>query len=195
MIHYHITSNLSGLTKDFMRHLRVYSWGHSLRHKYYVEHPNRQSTIQMVVWGNASDHVQKETKMVKLITINGKTIRGETPRMGKTLRKKSHEEKPQSESRISKTNWDGRKNHQRNQKEPQVETEKVEAGQKGSWRVTYKDPRLTIKSNAKETLTGLKNNLLLVLRIAATIMAEAEKVVELVGRVSSCNSTSSKKTG
>ena len=64
--------------------------------------------------------------------------------------------------------------------EPQVETEKVEAKLREAEELLAKIQDPIIKSNAKETLTGLKNNLLFGAQDNNTIMAEAEKLLALL---------------
>ncbi|MDY6745612.1 hypothetical protein, partial [Streptococcus pneumoniae] len=64
--------------------------------------------------------------------------------------------------------------------EPQVETEKVEEKLREAEDLLGKIQDPIIKSNAKETLTGLKNNLLFGTQDNNTIMAEAEKLLALL---------------
>ncbi|HIE4086020.1 TPA: hypothetical protein ACXOFY_001494, partial [Streptococcus pneumoniae] len=64
--------------------------------------------------------------------------------------------------------------------EPQVETEKVKEKLREAEDLLGKIQDPIIKSNAKETLTGLKNNLLFGTQDNNTIMAEAEKLLALL---------------
>ena len=169
-----ITSNSSGLTKDFMRHLRgIVSEDLFATVKYYVEHQTNVR-IQIVVWGNASDHVQKKPKWSSWYQSNGKKPSEEKPRTEKPEEKKPREEKPQSEKPESpKPTEEPEEESPEEPEEPQVETEKVE----GSWEAEellakIQDP--IIKSNAKETLTGLKITCYLVLRITIPLWLKLE---------------------
>ena len=107
---------MSGLTKDFMRHLKGYSLEDLFATvKYYVEHPNERPHSDSG-WGNASDHVQRNQ--------NGQADTNQTekpsedkPRTDKAEEEKPREEKPQSEKPESQNQLRSRKkNHQRNQK-------------------------------------------------------------------------------
>ncbi|HEV1330749.1 TPA: histidine motif-containing protein, partial [Streptococcus pneumoniae] len=66
------------------------------------------------------------------------------------------------------------------EEKPQVETEKVEEKLREAEDLLGKIQDPIIKSNAKETLTGLKNNLLFGTQDNNTIMAEAEKLLALL---------------
>ncbi len=116
--------------------------------------------IQIVV-GEMQVTMFKETKMVKLIPTKRKN---QTRRnLGqKNLRKKLlREEKPQSEKPESpKPTEEPEEESPEEPEEPQVETEKVEAKLREAEELLAKIQDPIIKSNAKETLTGLKNNLL-----------------------------------
>lgn len=119
----------------------------------------------------------KETKMVKLIPIKRKN------QARRNLRQKNLRKKP-LEKRNRKARNQSLQNQQRNQKkeseEPQVETEKVEEKLREAEDLLGKIQDPIIKSNAKETLTGLKNNLLFGTQDNNTIMAEAEKLLALL---------------
>jgi len=147
--------------------------------KYYVEHPNERPHSDSG-WGNASDHVQRNQ--------NGQTDNNHTekpseekPRTEKPEEEKPREEKPQSEKPESpKPTEEPEEESPEETEEPQVETEKVEAKLREAEELLAKIQDSIIKSNAKETLTGLKNNLLFGAQNNNTIMAEAEKLLALL---------------
>ncbi|VLF71570.1 streptococcal histidine triad protein PhpA [Streptococcus pneumoniae] len=122
----------------------------------------------------------KETKMVKLIPIKRKNQARRNLRQ-KNLRKKPlREEKPQSEKPESPKPTEEPEESPEESEEPQVETEKVEEKLREAEDLLGKIQDPIIKSNAKETLTGLKNNLLFGTQDNNTIMAEAEKLLALL---------------
>lgn len=147
--------------------------------KYYVEHPNERPHSDSG-WGNASDHVQRNQ--------NGQADNNQTekpseekPRTDKPEEEKPREEKPQSEKPESpKPTEEPEEESPEEPEEPQVETEKVEAKLREAEELLAKIQDPIIKSNAKETLTGLKNNLLFGAKDNNTIMAEAEKLLALL---------------
>lgn len=147
--------------------------------KYYVEHPNERPHSDSG-WGNASDHVQRNQ--------NGPADTNQTekpsedkPRTDKAEEEKPREEKPQSEKPESpKPTEEPEEESPEEPEEPQVETEKVEAKLREAEELLAKIQDPIIKSNAKETLTGLKNNLLFGAKDNNTIMAEAEKLLALL---------------
>jgi len=147
--------------------------------KYYVEHPNERPHSDSG-WGNASDHVQRNQ--------NGQADNNqsekpsvEKPRKEKPEEEKPREEKPQSEKPESpKPTEEPEEELPEEPEEPQVETEKVEAKLREAEELLAKIQDPIIKSNAKETLTGLKNNLLFGAQDNNTIMAEAEKLLALL---------------
>ena len=147
--------------------------------KYYVEHPNERPHSDSG-WGNASDHVQRNQ--------NGQADNNHTekpseekPRTEKPEEEKPREEKPQSEKPESpKPTEDPEGESPEEAEEPQVETEKVEEKLREAEELLAKIQDPIIKSNAKETLTGLKNNLLFGAQDNNTIMAEAEKLLALL---------------
>ena len=147
--------------------------------KYYVEHPNERPHSDSG-WGNASDHVQRNQ--------NGQADNNHTekpseekPRTEKPEEEKPREEKPQSEKPESpKPTEESEEESPEEAEEPQVETEKVEAKLREAEELLGKIQDPIIKSNAKETLTGLKNNLLFGAQNNNTIMAEAEKLLALL---------------
>ena len=94
---------------------------------------------------------------------------------------KPREEKPQSEkSESPKPTEEPEEESPEESEEPQVETEKVEEKLREAEDLLGKIQDPIIKSNAKETLTGLKNNLLFGAQDNNTIMAEAEKLLALL---------------
>ena len=147
--------------------------------KYYVEHPNERPHSDSG-WGNASDHVQRNQ--------NGQADNNQTekpseekPRTDKPEEEKPREEKPQSEKPESpKPTEEPEEESPEEPEEPQVETEKVEAKLREAEELLAKIQDPIIKSNAKETLTGLKNNLLFGAKDNNTIMADAEKLLALL---------------
>ena len=147
--------------------------------KYYVEHPNERPHSDSG-WGNASDHVQRNQ--------NGQADNNqaekpseEKPRTDKPEEEKPREEKPQSEKPESpKPTEEPEEESPEEPEEPQVETEKVEAKLKEAEELLAKIQDPIIKSNAKETLTGLKNNLLFGAQDNNTIMAEVQKLLALL---------------
>ena len=147
--------------------------------KYYVEHPNERPHSDSG-WGNASDHVQRNQ--------NGQADNNQTekpseekPRTDKPEEEKPREEKPQSEKPESpKPTEEPEEESPEEPEEPQVETEKVEAKLREAEELLAKIQDPIIKSNAKETLTGLKNNLLFGAQDNNTIMADAEKLLALL---------------
>ena len=147
--------------------------------KYYVEHPNERPHSDSG-WGNASDHVQRNQ--------NGQADNNHTekpsvekPRTEKPREEKPREEKPREEKPESpKPTEEPEDESPEESEEPQVETEKVEEKLREAEDLLGKIQDPIIKSNAKETLTGLKNNLLFGSQDNNTIMAEAEKLLALL---------------
>lgn len=147
--------------------------------KYYVEHPNERPHSDSG-WGNASDHVQRNQNG-QADTNQTEKPSEEKPRTDKPEEEKPREEKPQSEKPESpKPTEEPEEESPEEAEEPQVETEKVEAKLREAEELLAKIQDPIIKSNAKETLTGLKNNLLFGARDNNTIMAEAEKLLALL---------------
>ena len=142
--------------------------------KYYVEHPNERPHSDSG-WGNASDHVQRNQ--------NGQADNNHTekPSVEKPRTEKPREEKPREEKPESpKPTEEPEDESPEESEEPQVETEKVEEKLREAEDLLGKIQDPIIKSNAKETLTGLKNNLLFGSQDNNTIMAEAEKLLALL---------------
>ena len=147
--------------------------------KYYVEHPNERPHSDSG-WGNASDHVQRNQNG-QADTNQTEKPNEEKPRTDKPEEEKPREEKPQSEKPESpKPTEEPEEESPEEPEEPQVETEKVEAKLREAEELLAKIQDPIIKSNAKETLTGLKNNLLFGAQDNNTIMAEAEKLLALL---------------
>ena len=147
--------------------------------KYYVEHPNERPHSDSG-WGNASDHVQRNQNG-QANTNQTEKPSEEKPRTDKPEEEKPREEKPQSEKPESpKPTEEPEEESPEEPEETQVETEKVEAKLREAEDLLAKIQDPIIKSNAKETLTGLKNNLLFGAQDNNTIMTEAEKLLALL---------------
>lgn len=147
--------------------------------KYYVEHPNERPHSDSG-WGNASDHVQRNQNG-QADTNQTEKPSEEKPRTDKPEEEKPREEKPQSEKAESpKPTEEPEEESPEEPEEPQVETEKVEAKLREAEELLAKIQDPIIKSNAKETLTGLKNNLLFGAQDNNTIMADVEKLLALL---------------
>lgn len=144
--------------------------------KYYVEHPNERPHSDSG-WGNASDHVQRNHNSQ---AANNQT---EKPQTEKIEEEKPREEKPKNEKAESpkpKEPEESEEESPSEPEEPQVETEKVEEKLREAEELLKKIQDPILKSNANETLTGLKNNLLFGSQDNNTIMAEAEKLLVLL---------------
>ena len=147
--------------------------------KYYVEHPNERPHSDSG-WGNASNHVQRNQNG-QADTNQTEKPSEEKPRTDKPEEETPREEKPQSEKPESpKPTEEPEEESPEEPEEPQVETEKVEAKLREAEELLAKIQDPIIKSNAKETLTGLKNNLLFGAQDNNTIMADAEKLLALL---------------
>lgn len=147
--------------------------------KYYVEHPSERPHSDSG-WGNASDHVQRNQNG-QADTNQTEKPSEEKPRTDKAEEEKPREEKPQSEKPESpKPTEEPEEESPEEPEEPQVETEKVEAKLREAEELLAKIQDPIIKSNAKETLTGLKNNLIFGAQDKNTIMADAEKLLALL---------------
>ncbi|HET5725881.1 histidine motif-containing protein, partial [Streptococcus pneumoniae] len=131
-------------------------------------------------FGNASDHVQRN-KNGQADTNQTEKPSEEKPQTEKPEEETPREEKPQSEKPESpKPTEEPEEESPEESEEPQVETEKVEEKLREAEDLLGKIQDPIIKSNAKETLTGLKNNLLFGTQDNNTIMAEAEKLLALL---------------
>ncbi|VLO27189.1 streptococcal histidine triad protein PhpA [Streptococcus pneumoniae] len=146
--------------------------------KYYVEHPNERPHSDNG-FGNASDHVQRN-KNGQADTNQTEKPSEEKPQTEKPEEETPREEKPQSEKPESPKPTEEPEESPEESEEPQVETEKVEEKLREAEDLLGKIQDPIIKSNAKETLTGLKNNLLFGTQDNNTIMAEAEKLLALL---------------
>ena len=147
--------------------------------KYYVENPNERPHSDSG-WGNASDHVQRNQNS-QADNNHTEKPNEEKPQTDKPEEEKPREEKPQSEKPESpKPTEEPEEESPEEPEEPRVETEKVEAKLREAEELLAKIQDPIIKSNAKETLTGLKNNLLFGAQDNNTIMAEAEKLLALL---------------
>lgn len=147
--------------------------------KYYVEHPNERPHSDSG-WGNASDHVQRNQNG-QADTDQTEKPNEEKPQTEKPEEETPREEKPQSEKPESpKPTEEPEEESPEEPEEPQVETEKVKAKLREAEELLAKIQDPIVKSNANETLTGLKNNLLFGAQDNNTIMAEAEKLLALL---------------
>ena len=149
--------------------------------KYYVEHPNERPHSDSG-WGNASDHVQRNHNSQAANNQTEKPTE-EKPQTEKIEEEKPREEKPKNEKAESpklKEPEESEEESPSEPEEPQVETEKVEEKLREAEELLKKIKDPILKSNANETLTGLKNNLLFGSQDNNTIMAEAEKLLVLL---------------
>lgn len=149
--------------------------------KYYVEHPKERPHSDSG-WGNASDHVQRNHNSQAANNQTEKSTE-EKHQTEKIEEEKPREEKPKNEKAESpkpKEPEESEEESPSEPKEPQVETEKVEEKLREAEELLKKIQDPILKSNANETLTGLKNNLLFGSQDNNTIMAEAEKLLILL---------------
>ena len=149
--------------------------------KYYVEHPNERPHSDSG-WGNASDHVQRNHNSQAANNQTEKPTE-EKPQTEKIEEEKPREEKPKNEKAQSPKPKEPEESEEESPSEPeehQVETEKVEEKLREAEELLKKIKDPILKSNANETLTGLKNNLLFGSQDNNTIMAEAEKLLVLL---------------
>ena len=149
--------------------------------KYYVEHPNERPHSDSG-WGNASDHVQRNHNSQAASNQTEKPTE-EKPQTEKIEEEKPREEKPKNEKAESpkpKEPEESEEESPSEPEEPQVETGKVEEKLREAEELLKKIQDPILKSNANETLTGLKNNLLFGSQDNNTIMAEAEKLLVLL---------------
>ena len=149
--------------------------------KYYVEHPNERPHSDSG-WGNASDHVHRNHNSQ---TANNQTEKPteEKPQTEKIEEEKPREEKPKNEKAESPKPKEPEESEEESPSEPeehQVETEKVEEKLREAEELLKKIKDPILKSNANETLTGLKNNLSFGSQDNNTIMVEAEKLLVLL---------------
>ena len=149
--------------------------------KYYVEHPNERPHSDSG-WGNASDHVQRNHNSQAANNQTEKPTE-EKPQTEKIEEEKPREEKPKNEKAQSPKPKEPEESEEESPSEPeehQVETEKVEEKLREAEELLKKIQDPILKSNANETLTGLKNNLLFGSQDNNTIMAETEKLLVLL---------------
>ena len=149
--------------------------------KYYVEHPKERPHSDSG-WGNASDHVQRNHNSQAANNQTEKPTE-EKHQTEKIEEEKPREEKPKNEKAQSPKPKEPEESEEESPSEPeehQVETEKVEEKLREAEELLKKIKDPILKSNANETLTGLKNNLLFGSQDNNTIMAEAEKLLVLL---------------
>ena len=149
--------------------------------KYYVEHPNERPHSDSG-WGNASDHVQRNHNSQAANNQTEKPTE-EKPQTEKIEEEKPREEKPKNEKAESPKPKEPEESEEESPSEPeehQVGTEKVEEKLREAEELLKKIKDPILKSNANETLTGLKNNLLFGSQDNNTIIAEAEKLLVLL---------------
>ncbi len=152
--------------------------------KYYVEQPNERPHSDSG-WGNASDHVQRNHNSQAANNQTEKPTE-EKPQTEKIEEEKPREEKPKNENAESPKPKEPEESEESEEEsssepeEPQVETEKVEEKLREAEELLKKIQDPILKSNANETLTGLKNNLSFGSQDNNTIMAEAEKLLVLL---------------
>ena len=144
--------------------------------KYYVEHPSERPHSDSG-WGNASDHVLRNQNGQHDHSNNEKPNE-EKPQTEKTEDEKTLEEKPQMEKPEDTKPAD--EPEESPEEEPQVETEKVEAKLKEAEELLKTVTDSSLKSNASETLAGLRNNLTLGTMDNNGIMAQAENLLALL---------------
>ena len=144
--------------------------------KYYVEHPSERPHSDSG-WGNASDHVLRNQNGQHDHSNNEKTLE-EKPQTEKTEDEKTLEEKPQMEKPEDTNPAD--EPEESPEEEPQIETEKVEAKLQEAEELLKNVTDAGVKSNASETLAGLRNNLTLGTMDNNGIMAQAENLLVLL---------------
>ena len=144
--------------------------------KYYVEHPSERPHSDSG-WGNASDHVLRNQNGQHDHS-NNKKPNEEKPQTEKTEDEKTLEEKPQMEKPEDTNPAD--EPEESPEEEPQVETEKIEAKLQEAEELLKKVTDAGVKSNASETLAGLRNNLTLGTMDNNGIMAQAENLLVLL---------------
>ena len=144
--------------------------------KYYVEHPSERPHSDSG-WGNASDHVLRNQNRQHDHSNNEKPNE-EKPQTEKTEDEKTLEEKPQMEKPEDTNPAD--EPEESPEEEPQVETEKIEAKLQEAEELLKNVTDAGVKSNASETLAGLRNNLTLGTMDNNGIMAQAENLLVLL---------------
>ena len=149
--------------------------------KYYVEHPSERPHSDSG-WGNASDHVQRNHNSQAANNQTEKPTE-EKPQTEKIEEEKPREEKPKNEKAESPKPKEPEKSEEESPsepEEPQVETEKVEEKLREAEELLKKIQDPILKSNASETLVGLRNNLTLGTMDNNGIMAQAENLTALL---------------
>ena len=148
--------------------------------KYYVEHPSERPYSDSG-WGNASDHVLRNQNGQQDHSNNEKPNE-EKPQTEKTEDEKTLEEKPQTEKSedTKPANEPADESEESPEEEPQVETEKIEAKLQEAEELLKTVTDASLKSNASETLVGLRNNLTLGTIDNNGIMAQAENLLALL---------------
>ena len=148
--------------------------------KYYVEHPEERPHSDNG-WGNASDHVHRNHNSQAASNQTEKPTE-EKPQTEKNDDEKNLEEKPQMEKPEDTKPADEPADEleESPEEEPQVETEKVEAKLKEAEELLKTVTDASLKSNASETLIGLRNNLTLGTIDNNGIMAQAENLIALL---------------
>jgi len=144
--------------------------------KYYVEHPSERPHSDSG-WGNASDHVLRNQNGQHDHSNNEKPNE-EKSQTEKTEDEKTLEEKPQMEKPEDTNPAD--EPEESPEEEPQAETEKVEAKLQEAEELLKNVTDAGVKSNASETLAGLRNNLTLGTMDNNGIMAQAENLLVLL---------------
>lgn len=144
--------------------------------KYYVEHPSERPHSDSG-WGNASDHVLRNQNRQHDHSNNEKPNE-EKPQTEKTEDEKTLEEKPQMEKPEDTNPAD--EPEESPEEEPQVETGKIEAKLQEAEELLKNVTDAGVKSNASETLAGLRNNLTLGTMDNNGIMAQAENLLVLL---------------
>ena len=146
--------------------------------KYYVEHPSERPHSDSG-WGNASDHVLRNQNGQQDHSNNEKPNE-EKPQIEKTEDEKTREEKPLAEKPEDTKPAEEPEESPEEPEEPQVETEKVEAKLQEAEDLLKTVTDASLKSNASETLAGLRNNLTLATMDNNGIMAQAENLLALL---------------
>ena len=146
--------------------------------KYYVEHPSERPHSDSG-WGNASDHVLRNQNGQQDHSNNEKPNE-EKPQTEKTEDEKTREEKPLAEKPEDTKPAEEPEESPEEPEEPQVGTEKVEAKLQEAEDLLKTVTDASLKSNASETLAGLRNNLTLGTMDNNGIMAQAENLLALL---------------
>ena len=146
--------------------------------KYYVEHPSERPHSDSG-WGNASDHVLRNQNGQQ-DHLNNEKPNEEKPQTEKTEDEKTREEKPLAEKLEDTKPAEEPEESPEEPEEPQVETEKVEAKLQEAEDLLKTVTDASLKSNASETLAGLRNNLTLGTMDNNGIMAQAENLLALL---------------